>query len=116
MFYLLAILFAAAPTYILRFKAGPLPLNLLEILVPLFLLLFVGWLWQRNLAKDFIKFLKQQRKTLWVLLALFLLSGIISTLISPDHQRALGLFLVWFLEPLLVYFPSAYILPNPFTK
>lgn len=116
MFYLLAILFAAAPAYIIRFNIGALPLNLLEILVPLFLIAFGVWLAKKKLLAGFYNFLKKQAVTLWVLIGLFLLAGIISAWISPDPHRAAGLYLVWFLEPLLIYFPAAYILAEPANK
>ncbi|MHB8871078.1 MAG: O-antigen ligase family protein, partial [Candidatus Doudnabacteria bacterium] len=46
----------------------------------------------------------------------FFVAGLISTFVSPDLHRAAGQFLVLFLMPLLIYFPSAFILANPINK
>ncbi len=116
MYYFLAILFAAAPSYVWRFSIFGLPANFLEILSVLFLIAFKLWLWRKNLIGDYWRFLKKQPKLFLSSICLFLLAGIISAAISPNHSRALGLLLVWFILPIATFFPAAYILANPINK
>jgi O-antigen ligase len=116
MLYFLEALFILAPTYVLRFKLLGLPLNALEILILVFWLIFSVWLWRSKLQNEFLDFVKKHSKIFLTALALFFIAGAISSLISPAHQRAVGLFIVQIFMPILTYFPTAYILQNKTSK
>ncbi len=105
MIYSLLILFAIAPAYVARFGR----LDLLELAVAAFWIIFFFWILARKEFKNFIAFAKSQPKTLNWAIFLFLLAAAISALISPDKTRATGLFIAYFLEPALTYFPAKYI-------
>ncbi len=116
MFYLLCLLLVLAPSYVIRFQIVNVPLNFLEILVAIFLVSFTIWIHKNKLKKEFKEYIKAQPKLLKSFFVLFFLSGLISTIISPNLQKATGQFLVLFLMPMLVYFPAGFILANPITK
>ncbi len=116
MFYLLCLLLVLAPSYVIRFQIANIPLNFLEILVAVFLVSFTIWIHKNKLKKEFKEYIKAQPKLLKSFFVLFFLSGLISTIISPNLQKATGQFLVLFLMPMLVYFPAGFILANPITK
>src|SRR4051812_4744073 len=113
MLYLLEALFILAPTYVWRFKLGQLPLNVLEMLIFIFWLVFIVWIFKQNRAKEFWNFVKNQPRLLLVGIALFFLAGVVSAIISPAHMRAAGLFVAYFFQPIITYFAAAYILQNP---
>ncbi|GAC1412825.1 MAG: hypothetical protein NVSMB66_3040 [Candidatus Doudnabacteria bacterium] len=115
MFYILEILFASAPLYIVRFKFG-IPLNLLEIIALIFLAIFAFWLYKNNLVNDFIQHVEGQPRVMLILATLFLLAGLLAAFISPDKARGAGLWLALFLEPILIYLPANYILSSPLNK
>ncbi len=115
MFYLLALLFAAAPTYAIRFNIG-IPVNLLELLALAFLLVFAVWLKKNNLVTDFKQHVEGQPRLMLVLAGVLMLAGLISAIIAPDKQRGFGLFIVYFLEPILLYMPASYLLNNTENK
>ena len=110
MLYILEILFAIAPSYVLRFKLLGLPTNALEIAVGLFWIAFAYWIYSKNEVSKFRAFLKEQPKPLVWLMAAFFVAGLVSVAISPAKMRAAGLFLVFFVEPMPTYFMAAYIL------
>jgi len=110
MIYFLEALFILAPAYVWRFKLGPIPLNALEIIIFIFWLVFAIWVWRRNLFTDFWKHVKNHSKIFLSAIGLFFLAGIISTIISPAHMRAAGLFVVYFFQPIVTYFLAAYLL------
>ena len=115
MFYLLAALFALAPTYAVRFNIG-IPVNLLEVLALAFLLVFAAWLVKSESVQDFKDHVTGQPRAMFWLAGLLLLAGLISAAIAPDKQRGFGLWFVYFAEPLLLYMPASYILHSPSNK
>jgi O-antigen ligase len=116
MLYLLEILFTLAPAYVWRFEFTGIPLNFLEIAVFVFWIAFVVYLFKKNLIRDFLSFFKKTPRFLLVTMCLFFLAGFISMLISPAGMRAKGLFIVFFLQPIVTYFPAAYILKEEKSK
>ncbi len=116
MYYALAALFTAAPLYVLRFSIGGLPLNALEILIPIFLLIFLSWLAKKSHIQDFLVFLKNQSKINYIFIGLLAIAAIISFAISPDKHRAFGLLGAFFIEPMLVYFPAQYLFADEKNK
>lgn len=91
-----------APLYVIRFKIGPLPTTLLEVLIGLTL---ASFLLERFLQKDTFHLWKRRlfSPLTYPALALLLVSAL-AVLISPTHYQALGLWRAYFLEPILVYF------------
>jgi len=117
MIYLLEALFILAPTYVWRFRLGPVPLNVLEILIFGFWAVFAIWLWRKRQWAEFWQAIRADHpKILRWSAGFFLGAGIISALISPAHQRAAGLFVAYFLQPIITYFLAAYILRRPQAK
>ncbi len=98
MIWLLAVIFAFTPTYLIRFHIGPLPTTLLEILVVGFLLIRI---WKLEFRSWNI--IKTLGKLNWAI-GLFVLAGIISTAISPEPIKALGLLRAFILEPILMFY------------
>ncbi|MBU0597802.1 O-antigen ligase family protein [Patescibacteria group bacterium] len=90
------------PAYLLRFKIWLIPVTILEIML---IVVFLVWL---------IKVFSQNKGTLidrcksiwwpwqWLIL-LFVVSGIVAVLISPDTRQALGLWKAYILEPVLFF-------------
>lgn len=116
MFYLLAILFAITPTYIIRFAFGSVRTNFLEIAVLTFWIIFAFWLIKTRQIQRFWLFLKEQPKSLIIATILFLIAAAISTIISPNKSRAAGIFIAFFFEPALTYFPAKYLLTEDKNK
>jgi len=116
MFYLLSLLFILVPSYVIRFSILGLPSNLLELLVALFLICFTLWIIKNKLTKEFKEYIQAQPKFFKTFFVLFFVSGLISTFVASDLQKAAGQFLVLFLMPMLVYFPASFILANPINK
>lgn len=115
MFYFLAILFALLPTYTVRFHIGSVPWNLLEALCALFFLFFVIWVSRNKQHQEFISLIKGEPKILQIFIALFFISGLVSALVNIS-ERSIGLFIVFFLFPLLLYYPIKFILRDPISK
>jgi O-antigen ligase len=87
------------PTYLIRFQFLSIPVTFLEILVLSFC--FVGlikiWL-SRNFHNIF------NDKNFNILVGLFLLAGIISTLFSPEKLKALGILKAFIIEPVIFFY------------
>lgn len=107
--YVLALLFLAAPTYVVRFSLFGLPANLLLIAVAIFWVIFAVWLFSKNLQKEFIgSFYREDKKLLW-LIGLFFLAGVISLFWQGISTEKIGQFLVIFLEPITIFFLARFI-------
>ncbi len=88
------------PSYLIRFKAGWLPMTLLEVMI---LILFLVWLLKTLKYKN-IKTLKQiilNYRYLFIWTGLFLLSATISVWVSPNFVEAAGIWKAYFIEPVL---------------
>ena len=93
-FLFLTVLFA--PLYVVRFKVGPYPSTLLEVLIGL---TAVSWAVEKVRSKNF-----DLRFTIYELpIALFLTAAALSVVVSPDKRNALGIFKAYFVEPILVF-------------
>jgi putative inorganic carbon (hco3(-)) transporter len=95
---LLALLLALVPTYLIRFQIAGLPTTLLEVLIVAFLL---SVLIRFNL-KDLNR-IKALGKINWAI-GLFVIAGLISTLISPEKTRAFGQLKAFIVEPVLLFY------------
>lgn len=104
---LLAAVIALAPAYLIRFHILNFPTTLLEVLIVIFLLTTMVRFKVKYLSK-----IKNLGHLNWAI-GLFVLSGIISTLLSPDKSSALGQFKAFIIEPVLVFYSLILIKPNP---
>ncbi len=89
------------PTYLIRFKVGPLPSTLLELM---FGVLFLVWLVKH--ARADWSHIKEQltiNKLFFVLCSLFFLASIAGIFVSDMWYYSLGQWRAYFLEPMLVF-------------
>ena len=88
-----------------RWRIGPVPTTLLEVLVLLTLGLYA-----------ISVLLRQAPLPGWTRLeipiALFLVAGVIGTFVAPDHRSALGIFRAYLVEPVAIYFVAIAILSS----
>ena len=96
---------AAAPLYVLRWRVGPIPTTLLEMLI----LLTVG-LYAITLIIERAPL--PRRTGLEVPIALFLIAGAVAVFAAPDHRGALGIYRAYLLEPVAVYYVAVAILDS----
>lgn len=88
------------PTYMVRFKIG-VPTNLLEILIYIYTVMMLVVL-RRNLKEIGREIWEKLRGWKWPL-GLFLLSAVISLLVTEDKRAGLGLFKAYFIDPLPIF-------------
>jgi len=101
----LAVTAAAMPLYVVRWHIGPVPTTLLEVLVLLTLAIYlVSVLLRQAPLPGFTR--------LEIPIALFLLAGVIGTLVAPDHRGALGIFRAYLVEPIAMYFVAVAVLTD----
>jgi putative inorganic carbon (HCO3(-)) transporter len=93
----LAITVACMPLYVIRFDLGPVPTTLLETLIMLTIVLYIGAIVQSRSWSV-------QRTPVEIPTAIFLVAAAAGVLVSPNHLGALGIFRAYFLEPLLVFY------------
>jgi O-antigen ligase len=93
----LAVTVASMPLYVVRFRIGPVPTTLLEVLILLTVVLYVAGHIQ---ARDW----HPVRTSLEVPIALLLVAGIVGIAISPNHLGALGFYRAYFIEPILLFY------------
>jgi putative inorganic carbon (HCO3(-)) transporter len=106
MVYLLELLIALAPTYVIHIGR----FDLLELLVVAFWAACLALLTYRDAFADFKNYIVRIPRSILVSGGLFLLAAIISTVISPTHARALGELTAYFLQPAITFFFAGYIL------
>lgn len=100
---LIALTIFLAPTYIVRFSIGGLPLNLLMVwIVVLWIIVAIHLTIRKNWKKFLQVPLHLDRRLLW-LVVLFLLSGIISLFVGGISQEKIGQFIVLFIQPLSLF-------------
>ena len=100
MIYLLSLVMALLPTYLIRFKIFNIPTTFLELLIVVFLLAACS-----QLNGESIKKIKNLGRLNWAV-GLFVLSGIISTIIGPEKTAALGQLKAFILEPVLFFYAA----------
>ncbi|OGE80106.1 MAG: hypothetical protein A2660_00560 [Candidatus Doudnabacteria bacterium RIFCSPHIGHO2_01_FULL_45_18] len=98
MIQLLAGILALLPTYLVRFQILGIPTTFLEILTVIFVLVAASRANQESIKK--IKNLGWLNTAIFI----FVLSSIVSTIISPDKTRALGQLKALVLEPILFFY------------
>lgn len=95
-------LFLLLPTYLIRFRVGPLPSTILELIV----LIVIGLGLLRSPSPNT---LIQKNKLLATGIALFLIAATISIFASVDIRAAAGEWRAFYIEPILIFFVlSAY--------
>jgi len=99
----LAVTVACLPLYVLRFRIGPLPSTLLEVLILVTVGLYAAGRFQ---ARAWIPV----RTSLEIPVALFVIAGAIGIAVSPDHVGALGLYRAYFIEPIVLFYVAVDLL------
>lgn len=89
------------PTYLIRFSAFGIPTNILEVLIAS---AFVLGIVDPSIRRRWMTVAHAFPRTLAILIGLFLLSAVISTIISPHLYTSLGILKGWILFPLLYAF------------
>ena len=87
------------PTYLIRFSVLGIPFTYLEIL----LLIFIGITILTRFKKEEFRAFRKLGIVNWVIV-LFIFAGIISTLVSPDKIKALGVLKAFIVEPILFFY------------
>jgi O-antigen ligase len=102
----LAITAGAMWSYVWRFKVGPFPTTVLEILILATIGLYIAGRWQTGGWR-------YQRTQLEIPTALFLLAALIGIAVSPDHIGALGIYRAYFIEPVILFYVAIDLLRTP---
>lgn len=84
---------ALAPAYVIRWHVGPLPTTLLESAILVTIAAFVVESYRLGVVPKW-------RSAVWIPTILFLIAGVISIAVAPDHRAALGLFRAYLVEPI----------------
>ncbi len=103
MIYLLGIILALLPTYLIRFNVF-IPTTFLELLIVVFLFLVLVQIKKTDWQK-----LAHLKKLNWAI-GLFVLAGVISTIVSPDRLAALGQLKAFIIEPILLFYAAILVL------
>jgi len=103
----LALTAGAMFSYVWRFKVGPIPTTVLEILILATIALYVGSRIQSGGGWV------PRRAGLEIPTALLLLAGLLGIAISPDHIGALGIYRAYFLEPVILFYIAIDLLRTP---
>lgn len=88
---------AVMPLYVVRFRFGPLPTTLLEILILLTIAAYLVALVTRQAPRP-------RRSPFEIPIALFLVAGVIGIFVAPDHRAALGIFRAYLIEPIALFY------------
>jgi O-antigen ligase len=101
----LAVTTAAMPLYVVRWRAGPLPTTLLEVLI-----LFTAGVYLLGLLLRQVPW--PARTSLEIPMALLIVAAGIGVFVAPNHRDALGIFRAYFLEPMAVYLVAVAVLTS----
>jgi O-antigen ligase len=94
----LFLLLALLPTYLLRFTLGPVPTNVLEIIV--LLVIFVWFFKQKGYRLDFLWTLGVYRVPALLLFS----ASCFAVAAAPDTYAAIGIWKAFFIEPIMLFF------------
>src|SRR5579864_4481908 len=93
----LAVTAACLPLYVVRFRIGPLPSTLLEVMIGATAVAYVLLLWaERRLPSVGTPFN--------IPIALLLIAGVGGIIAAPDHTRALGIYRAYFIEAIAIFY------------
>ena len=101
--WLLAVTVASLPLYVVRFKVGPVPSTLVEVLIAITVATYLVARWREGMRR-------LMRTPLDIPILVFLLAGLVAVVIPADHSGALGLYRAYFVEPVLLYYVAADLL------
>jgi O-antigen ligase len=93
--WLVMIIVVGLPSYLVRFNIFGIPTTLLEILIYISALFFI--------ISSYRQKIKINLGLYKIPIVLLILSGLISTYISPDKMQALGLFKAYLIDPIIIY-------------
>jgi O-antigen ligase len=93
----LAVTAACLPLYVVRWRVGPIPTTLLEVLILVTIVAYVATLWNEHR-------LPAARTAYDIPIALLLVAGLIGIAVAPDHTRALGIYRAYFLEAVACFY------------
>ena len=93
----LAITAASLPLYVVRWRMGPLPTTVLEVLILITVAAYVATLWRERRRPA-------ARTSYEIPIALLLLAGIAGIIVAPDHTRALGIYRAYFVESIALFY------------
>jgi O-antigen ligase len=99
-FYLIVGICFLLPSYLVRFSLFGVPMTMLEILIYVSVIIT---LIQNSIIKSPIDKYKIKKSYIWIPVILFMVSGIIGILVSPDKTIALGQFKGFILVPILFF-------------
>jgi O-antigen ligase len=94
------------PLYVVRFRVGPLPTTLLEVLILVTVALYALSLLQAGAWR-------LRRTAVEIPMALFLVAAAVACAVSVDHVGALGLFRAYFVEPIVIFYIALDVLDGP---
>lgn len=96
----LALTAACLPLYVVRFRLGPLPSTLLEVMIGVTLVVYAASLYaERRLPSLGTPFN--------IPILAFLVAGILGIVVAPDHVRALGIYRAYLVEAILMFYVAA---------
>jgi O-antigen ligase len=99
---LLSVTAAALPLYVVRWRVGPLPTTLLEVLIAATAAVYVASLvGERRLPI---------RTGYEIPIAMLLIAGAIGVAVAPDHTRAAGIYRAYFVEPIVLFYVAVDVL------
>jgi len=101
----LSVTAACLPLYVIRWRIGPVPTTLLEVLVLITVAAYLFTLWsERRLPA---------RTGYEIPIAILLIAGVIGIFVSPDPTRALGIYRAYFLEAVACFYVAVDLLDTP---
>lgn len=98
MIYFLSLILALLPAYLIRIKILNVPSTILELLIVVFLLVSAKDFDRRSLEK-----IKKLGMLNWAVI-LFVLAGVISTMVSAEKAKAIGQLKAFIIEPVLFFY------------
>jgi len=99
----LAVTAACLPLYVVRWRVGPLPTTLLEVLIVITAAAYAATLWTE-------KRLPAARTVYDIPIALLLVAGLIGIAVAPDHVKAVGIYRAYFIEAVGMFYVAVDLL------
>lgn len=101
----LSVTAACLPLYVVRWRIGPVPTTLLEILILITVAAYLFTLWSERRLPT--------RTGYEIPIAILLIAGVIGIFVSPDPTRALGIYRAYFLEAVACFYVAVDLLDTP---
>lgn len=108
MTYFIALICLLLPSYLIRFSIFGIPTTLLEILIYCAVIITIVLKLKSQKSKIPALPVGRQSSKLSIPILLFVVSGVISVIISPDKKEALGLFKAYIFDPILFFLVIIY--------